>query len=104
MNEWSAAFFSMFEMGAHEMKMKFMEDRAPFNVDNLISIDDYLKGYLIERKNRYAEKTELLEIGLQEMRTYFRLFLLSSILLMFMFCSRIPKSSTSRSNMPPVTP
>lgn len=103
-NEWSAAFFSMFEMGAHEMKMKFMEDRAPFNVDNLISIDDYLKGYLIERKNRYAEKTELLEIGLQEMRTYFRLFLLSSILLMFMFCSRIPKSSTSRSNMPPVTP
>ncbi|CAI9296308.1 unnamed protein product [Lactuca saligna] len=103
-NEWSAAFFSMFEMGAHEMKMKFVEDRAPFNVDNLISIDDYLKGYLIERKNRYAEKTELLEIGLQEMRTYFRLFLLSSFLLMFMFCSRIPKSSSSRSNLPPVTP
>ncbi|KAI3778443.1 hypothetical protein L2E82_07736 [Cichorium intybus] len=99
-NEWSAAFFTMFEMGAHQMK--FLEERTPFNVDNLISIDDYLKGYLIERKSRYGEKTELLEIGLQEMRTYFRLFLLSSVLLMFMFCSRIPKSS--RSIMTPTTP
>lgn len=57
-----------------------------------VSIDDYLNGYLMERKSRYGKKMEVLELGMQEIRTYFRLFLLSSVLLMFMFCSRISKS------------
>ncbi|KAI3734512.1 hypothetical protein L6452_13982 [Arctium lappa] len=92
LNEWSAAFFTMFEMGAHQMN--FLHE-TPFNVGNLISIDDYLNGYLMERKSRYGEKRELLDLGLQEIRTYFRLFLLSTVLLLFMFCSRITKSNRS---------
>nr|XP_043614117.1 uncharacterized protein LOC122586078 [Erigeron canadensis] len=89
LNGWSAALFDMFEMGAHQMN--FLQEKTPFNVDNLISADDYLKGYLSERKSRNGEK-ELLELGLQGIRTYFRLFLISSVLLMFMFCSKITKS------------
>ncbi|XP_024992051.1 carboxypeptidase O-like [Cynara cardunculus var. scolymus] len=92
LDEWSAAFFTMFEMGAHQMN--FLQE-SPFNVGNLISIDDYLNGYLMERKSRYGEKKELLDLGLQEIRTYFRLFLLSSVLLLFMFCSRITKTNRS---------
>ncbi|KAL2654605.1 hypothetical protein AAZV13_04G017300 [Glycine max] len=60
--------------------------------DKLVSIDEYLDGYLMERRNRYGKKLEVLELGMQEIRTYFRLFLLSSVLLLFMFCSRISKS------------
>nr|XP_043632217.1 carboxypeptidase A6-like [Erigeron canadensis] len=98
LNEWSATFFSMFNLGAHQMNL---QDSTPIKVDHLISIDDYLNGYLIERKNRYGEKKEFLDLGLQEIRTYFRLFLLSSVMLMFMFCSRIAKSN--RSHMPTIS-
>lgn len=86
LNDWSAAFFTMFNMGAHEFQ-------STAKLEKLISIDDYLNGYLMERKSRYGKKMEVLELGMQEIRTYFRLFLLSSVLLMFMFCSRISKSS-----------
>ncbi|KAF5803957.1 putative carboxypeptidase A2 [Helianthus annuus] len=99
LNEWSAMFFAMFNMGAHQMTD--VQESTPFNnVEHLISIDDYLNGYLIERKNRYGEKKEFLDLGLQEIRTYFRLFLLSSVMLMFMFCSRIAKSN--RSHLPSI--
>lgn len=99
LNEWSATFFTMFNMGANQMNDP--QESTPFNVDHLISIDDYLNGYLIERKNRYGEKKEFLDLGLQEIRTYFRLFLLSSVMLMFMFCSRIAKSN--RSHLPSIS-
>lgn len=90
----------MFNMGAHQMMD--VQESTPFNnADHLISIDDYLNGYLIERKNRYGEKKEFLDLGLQEIRTYFRLFLLSSVMLMFMFCSRIAKSN--RSHLPSIS-
>lgn len=65
-------------------------------VDKWISIDEYLDGYLIERSHRYEKKKEVLDFGMQEIRTYFRLFLLSSVLLLFMFCSRISKNKYSR--------
>lgn len=81
----------MFEMGAHWMNL----EKFPSTVDSLISIDDYLNSYLIERKSRYGEKKELLDIGFQEIRIYYRLLLISSVLLMFMFCSRITKSNGS---------
>uniref|UniRef100_A0A5B7BQV2 Putative carboxypeptidase A6 n=1 Tax=Davidia involucrata TaxID=16924 RepID=A0A5B7BQV2_DAVIN len=92
LNDWSAAFFTIFNMGSQQLD----ELRQKISVSNLeqwVSIDDYLNGYLMERKNRYGKKMEVLELGMQEIRTYFRLFLLSSVLLMFMFCSRISKSS-----------
>jgi hypothetical protein len=65
-------------------------------LDKWVSIDEYLDGYLMERSSRYGKKMEVLELGMQEIRTYFRLFLLSSVLLLFMFCSRISKSKSSR--------
>lgn len=77
-------------MGARQMDELKSENSSDLK---LISIDDYLNGYLMERKSRYGKKIEVLDLGMQEIRTYFRLFLLSSVLLMFMFCSRIRKSN-----------
>lgn len=86
LSDWCGAFFTIFKMGPHWM------DVVQFNTSKLESIDEYLDGYLIDRSSRYGKKREVLDLGMQEIRTYFRLFLLSSVLLMFMFCSRISKS------------
>ncbi|PSS17165.1 Carboxypeptidase [Actinidia chinensis var. chinensis] len=91
LNDWSAAFFAMFNMSTHELDVLHSKISVP-SLEKLVSIDDYLNGYLMERSSRYGKKKEVLELGMQEIRTYFRLFLLSSVLLMFMFCSRISKS------------
>lgn len=82
----------MFELGALQVDGLYSGAVAS-SFDKLISIDDYLNGYLMERRNRYGKKMEVLDLGMQEIRTYFRLFLLSSVLLMFMFCSRISKNT-----------
>ncbi|XP_057974376.1 uncharacterized protein LOC131162190 [Malania oleifera] len=95
LNDWSAAFFTIFKMMPRLLDENNRKAVAS-NSDNLISINEYLDGYLIERSSRYGKKTEVLDLGMQEIRTYFRLFLLSSVLLMFMFCSRISKSKNSR--------
>ena len=78
-------------MSTHELDELRSKISVP-SLEKLVSIDDYLNGYLMERSSRYGKKKEVLELGMQEIRTYFRLFLLSSVLLMFMFCSRISKS------------
>ncbi|KAF8410319.1 hypothetical protein HHK36_002846 [Tetracentron sinense] len=95
LNDWSASFLTLFEMGRHQL------DGIPLkastsNLDKLVSIDQYLDGYLMARSSRYGKKMEVIELGMQEIRTYFRLFLLSSVLLLFMFCSRISKSKCSK--------
>ncbi|KAK9129267.1 hypothetical protein Sjap_009754 [Stephania japonica] len=91
LNDWCGAFVTIFEMGPRRLEaMKSSNGSADGN--KLISIDEYLEGYLMERSSRYGKRVEVLELGMQEIRTYFRLFLLSSVLLMFMFCSRISKS------------
>ena len=95
LNDWSAAFFTIFKLGP--LQLGEINSKAPTSkLDKLVSIDEYLDGYLMERRNRYGKKMEVLELGMQEIRTYFRLFLLSSVLLMFMFCSRISKGKCSR--------
>ncbi|XP_023546095.1 putative metallocarboxypeptidase ecm14 isoform X2 [Cucurbita pepo subsp. pepo] len=90
LGDWSAAFFTIFKLGPEYLDKTELRSRG--NLDKLVSIDDYLEGYLIERSSRYGKKREVFELGMQEMRTYFRLFLLSSVLLMFMFCSRLSKN------------
>ncbi|KAL7155632.1 hypothetical protein ABFS83_03G089200 [Erythranthe nasuta] len=92
LNDWSAAFFQMFTIGVQQMN-GLQPKAIGSSFDNWVSIDDYLNGYLMHRKSRYGKKMEVLDLGLQEIRTYFRLFLLSSVLLLFMFCSRISKST-----------
>ncbi|KAI4317027.1 hypothetical protein L6164_024940 [Bauhinia variegata] len=95
LNDWAAAFFTIFKLGPYQLGE--LPSKASFSkLDKWVSIDEYLDGYLMERRNRYGKKMEVLELGMQEIRTYFRLFLLSSVLLMFMFCSRISKSKSSR--------
>ncbi|KAK7311015.1 hypothetical protein RJT34_08863 [Clitoria ternatea] len=95
LGDWSAAFFTIFELVPHKLA-EIHSKLSVLKLDKLVSIDEYLDGYLMERRNRYGKKMEVLELGMQEIRTYFRLFLLSSVLLLFMFCSRISKSKCSR--------
>lgn len=92
LNNWSAAIFKMFIIGVQQMD-ELQSKSVASSFDQWVSIDDYLNGYLMQRKSRYGKKLEVLDLGMQEIRTYFRLFLLSSVLLMFMFCSRISKST-----------
>ncbi|KAI8003743.1 hypothetical protein LOK49_LG08G00119 [Camellia lanceoleosa] len=84
--------FAMFNMSTHQLD-ELGSKALEFQQGQVISIDDYLDGYLMERSSRYGKKMEVLDLGMQEIRTYFRLFLLSSVLLLFMFCSRISKSN-----------
>ncbi|KAF8377715.1 hypothetical protein HHK36_031099 [Tetracentron sinense] len=95
LSDWSAAFFTVFETGLHQLN-GIHSKASMTNLDKLVSIDEYLDGYLMGRSSRYGKKIEVIDVGMQEIRTYFRLFLLSSVLLMFMFCSRLSKSKCSR--------
>lgn len=95
LNDWSSAFFTIFELGPHHLG-QIPAKASASKSEKWVSIDEYLEGYLMERSSRYGKKKEVLELGLQEIRTYFRLFLLSSVLLMFMFCSRISKGKCTR--------
>ncbi|OMP08229.1 Peptidase M14, carboxypeptidase A [Corchorus olitorius] len=90
LNDWSAAFFTIFKLVPHQLDVH--SKAALANLDKWVSIDEYFDGYLMGRRNRYGKTMEVLEVGMQEIRTYFRLFLLSSVLLLFMFCSRVAKS------------
>lgn len=92
LNDWSAAFFTIFKLGPWELGEMIEQNKT----DKLVSIDEYLEGYLMGRSSRYGKKLEVLELGMMEIRTYFRLFMLSCVLLMFMFCSRISKSKFYR--------
>ncbi|MED6106336.1 hypothetical protein PIB30_004112 [Stylosanthes scabra] len=94
LDEWSTTFFTIFKLGP--LRLGDINSKAPAKLDTFVSIDEYLDGYLMERRNRYGKKMEVLDLGMQEIRTYFRLFLLSSVLLMFMFCSRISKAKANR--------
>lgn len=93
LNDWSAAFFTIFKLAPHQLG-EIQSKASVFKLDKLVSIDEYLDGYLMERRNRYGKKMEVLELGMQEIRTYYRLFLLSSVLLLCMFCSRISKTKS----------
>ncbi|XP_010539019.1 PREDICTED: zinc carboxypeptidase [Tarenaya hassleriana] len=99
LNDWSAAFFTIFKLGPLQLDENSSK-AALSHLDKWVSIDEYLDGYLMERRNRYGKNMEVIDVGMQEIKTYFRLFLLSSVLLMFMFCSRIAKSKYSRTSIP----
>lgn len=99
LNDWSAAFLTIFKFGPHYLD-ELRAKASAANGDKRVSIDEYLDGYLMQRTQKDGKKLEVLDIGMQEIRTYFRLFLLSSVLLMFMFCSRISKNKYSRPTTP----
>lgn len=93
LNDWSAAFFTIFKLGPDQLDVHSKAAVIASSLDKWVSIDEYFDGYLLERKSRHGKKMEVIEVGMQEIRAYFRLFLLSSVLLLFMFCSRISKAS-----------
>nr|GMD43611.1 O-fucosyltransferase 16 [Ipomoea batatas] len=72
LNEWSAVFFTMFSISAHQIDEFHSNASASSSFEKWVSIDDYLNGYLMERRSRYGKKMEVLELGMQEIRTYFR--------------------------------
>ncbi|GAB2232454.1 hypothetical protein Droror1_Dr00011487 [Drosera rotundifolia] len=94
LNDWSAAFFSIFMLGPQRVSK--IKGKTESDQDKWVSMDEYLEGYLIARRSRYNKKTEVLELGFQEIRTYYRLFMLSFVLLMFMFCTRISRTKFHR--------
>lgn len=96
LDDWSAAFFTIFKLGPDQLDKIPSKEVSSLKLEKWVSIDEYMEGYLMERSSRYGKKKEGFEIGIQEIRTYFRLFLLSSVLLLFMFCSRISKSKYTR--------
>lgn len=84
-NEWSKAFIELFENGPDQLKKADV-------LGKFVSIGgNVVDGSSMGDKRERRKMMDGLELGMQELRTYFRLFLLSSVLLMFMFCTRISK-------------
>ncbi|KAG9153044.1 hypothetical protein Leryth_012305 [Lithospermum erythrorhizon] len=59
LNDWSGAFFTMFGIGARQANELHTRAAASANFDKWLSIDDYLNGYLMERRSRYGKKMEI---------------------------------------------
>lgn len=90
LNKWVATFLLLFEMGAS--RLDSVRQAASSAVDKLVPIGGNVVDGALMGGSRESKMIEGLELGMQELRTYFRLFLLSSVLLIFMFCLRISKS------------
>ncbi|KAK4351817.1 hypothetical protein RND71_027335 [Anisodus tanguticus] len=60
LNNWSAAFFTLFSLGGVQMK-ELHPNATGSSFEKWVSIDDYLNGYLMERKSRYGKKMENLK-------------------------------------------
>ncbi|XP_068640657.1 uncharacterized protein [Aristolochia californica] len=88
LNDWCGAFFMIFEIGPNWLDK--VHSQVHVNQSRLVSMNSYVDPKFKGR--REGSNHEVLDFGMQELRTYFRLFLLSSVLLLFMFCSRISKS------------
>jgi hypothetical protein len=84
-NKWCMAFLILFEEGLRNQLV------SQGSIDNWVPIGgDVAETTGVARKiGREQRKLEGLDLGMQELRTYFRLFMLSTFLLMFMFCTRI---------------
>ncbi|XP_066317675.1 uncharacterized protein [Miscanthus floridulus] len=90
-NKWCMAFLILFEEGLRNLRDAQIVSQG--TLENWVPIGGGIVERNVERKSsRDRRKLEGLDLGMQELRTYFRLFLLSTFLLMFMFCTRISKS------------
>ncbi|KAK3155847.1 hypothetical protein QOZ80_2AG0099460 [Eleusine coracana subsp. coracana] len=90
-NRWCMAFLILFEEGLRNLRDAQLVSQGP--IDNWVPIGgDIVEKNVARKIGRERRKLEGLDLGMQELRTYFRLFMLSTFLLMFMFCSRISNS------------
>lgn len=90
-NNWCAAFLTIFETGPRWLDK--IRSEVLSNSDRWVSIDSYPDEDLVGG-NKKGRRMEVIDFGMQELRTYFRLFLVSSVLLLFMFCTRISRSKS----------
>ncbi|KAL0920608.1 hypothetical protein M5K25_009753 [Dendrobium thyrsiflorum] len=86
-NEWCGAFLAMFKAGPELLRSTNTTEGRWISIGG-----DSVEGLLEGNNKEKGKKMDGLEFGMSEMRTYFRLFMLSCVLLMFMFCSRISKT------------
>ncbi|PWZ26922.1 hypothetical protein Zm00014a_020295 [Zea mays] len=91
-NKWCMAFLILFEEGLRNLRDAQIVSQG--TLENWVPIGGDIVEINVERKSSIRERRKLegLDLGMQELRTYFRLFLLSTFLLMFMFCARISKN------------
>ncbi|KOM51719.1 hypothetical protein LR48_Vigan09g037800 [Vigna angularis] len=54
LSDWSATFFTIFKL----VPLQIGEKAPILKLEKLVSIDEYLDGYLMERRNRYGKKME----------------------------------------------
>ncbi|WOL17270.1 hypothetical protein Cni_G26059 [Canna indica] len=96
-SKWSAALLTVFRLGLSQLS-----DDGNFTTSADLRKWVPIGGEVIDGSlvgDDKESKMDGLALGLQDMRNYFRLFLLSSVLLMFMFCSRISKSKYRQTNL-----
>lgn len=97
-NRWCMAFLILFEEGLRNLRDAQLVSQGP--IDNWVPIGGEIVERSLARKiGRERRKLEGLDLGMQELRTYFRLFMLSTFLLMFMFCSRISNNNRQTGNI-----
>uniref|UniRef100_A0A0D9YLE9 Peptidase M14 domain-containing protein n=1 Tax=Oryza glumipatula TaxID=40148 RepID=A0A0D9YLE9_9ORYZ len=90
-NKWCMAFLILFEEGLRNLREAQLVSQGA--VDNWVPMGgDIVEISAARKSSPDKRKLEGLDLGMQELRTYFRLFMLSTVLLMFMFCSRISKN------------
>ncbi|KQJ92951.2 hypothetical protein BRADI_3g01750v3 [Brachypodium distachyon] len=95
-NKWCMAFLILFEEGLRNLPDGQVVSQG--TLDNWVPMGGEIVERNVERKSSNEHrKLEGLDLGMQELRTYFRLFMLSTFLLMFMFCSRISKNRNRES-------
>ncbi|KAG9443187.1 hypothetical protein H6P81_019041 [Aristolochia fimbriata] len=88
LNDWCGAFIMIFESGPNWLEKIYSQVHV--NQSRLVSMNSYVDNKFKGRKE--GSSYEMIDFGMQELRNYFRFFMLSSVLLLFMFCSRISKS------------
>ncbi|KAK8461889.1 hypothetical protein SEVIR_1G108600v4 [Setaria viridis] len=89
-NKWCMAFLILFEEGLRNLQDSQIVSQGA--LDNWVPIGGDVERNVERKSSRERRKLEGLDLGMQELRTYFRLFMVSTFLLMFMFCTRISKN------------
>ncbi|KAM3309576.1 hypothetical protein ACQJBY_030691 [Aegilops geniculata] len=90
-NKWCMAFLILFEEGLRTLPDGQVVSQGA--LDNWVPMGgEILERNMDQKSGGENGKLEGLDLGMQELKTYFRLFMLSTFLLMFMFCSRISKN------------
>uniref|UniRef100_A0ACD5ZBM1 Uncharacterized protein n=1 Tax=Avena sativa TaxID=4498 RepID=A0ACD5ZBM1_AVESA len=95
-NKWCMAFLILFEEGLRILPGSQVASQGA--LDNWVPIGGEVLERIADQKSGSENRQlEGLDLGMQELKTYFRLFMLSTFLLMFMFCSRISKNRNRES-------